>query len=261
MKYSLLDMVQDIMNDMDSDFVNSIDDTAESQQVAQIIKTTYFHLIDTRNWPHLKTLFTFKSLSDVTKPTHVKVPDNLKELEWVRYDSREDGETRKRYKDVKYLDPDMFLKKQYALNSDNTDVEIAIDPSGIEVLIENDKAPSYWTSFDDTHVVFNSYDNTVDSTIKVSKVVAFGYTTPSWTHSDAFVPNLPDEAFTALLEEAKSTAFLTLKQMANQKAEQQATRSQRWLSRKAWRTKGGIGYPDYGRKRGRSASRTQFKKD
>jgi len=36
--------------------------------------------------------------------------------------------------------------------------------------------------------------------------------------------------------------------MANQKAEQKAGRQQRWLSRKAWRAKGGILYENYGRK-------------
>ena len=40
-KMTLLAMVQDILNDMDGDEVNSISDTVEAEQVAQIIKTTY----------------------------------------------------------------------------------------------------------------------------------------------------------------------------------------------------------------------------
>ena len=69
-----------------------------------------------------------------------------------------------------------------------------------------------------------------------------------WIHEDSAVPSLPSEAFSGFLEEAKSTAFFVLKQMANQKAEQKAGRQQRWLSRKAWRTAGGVRYEDYGRK-------------
>ncbi len=43
--------------------------------------------------------------------------------------------------------------------------------------------------------------------------------------------------------------------MQDIKSEQEATRQQRWLSRKDWTVAGGIRYPDYGRKRNRYASR------
>ena len=56
MQMTLLEMVQDILNDIDSDPVNSIDDTEESVQIAQIIKTSYFALSTNRNWPHQKKL-------------------------------------------------------------------------------------------------------------------------------------------------------------------------------------------------------------
>ena len=40
-KMSLLEMTQDILSDMDSDEVNSINDSVESLQVLGIIKNTY----------------------------------------------------------------------------------------------------------------------------------------------------------------------------------------------------------------------------
>lgn len=49
-KMNLLELVQDILNDLNADNVNSIDDTIESQQVAQIVKSTYFALMHVRNW-------------------------------------------------------------------------------------------------------------------------------------------------------------------------------------------------------------------
>ena len=36
--------------------------------------------------------------------------------------------------------------------------------------------------------------------------------------------------------------------MVNEKAEQKATRQNRWLARKAWRAHGGVRYDDYGRR-------------
>jgi len=47
---------------MDSDEVNSINDSVEALQVAQIIKTTYFNIIDGRDWPWLKELFKLTGL-------------------------------------------------------------------------------------------------------------------------------------------------------------------------------------------------------
>ena len=60
-KLTVLAMVQDILSDMNSDEVNSINDTIEAQQVAQIINTTYFEIISSRDWPHLETLFQFNA--------------------------------------------------------------------------------------------------------------------------------------------------------------------------------------------------------
>jgi hypothetical protein len=58
---------------------------------------------------------------------------------------------------------------------------------------------------------------------------------------------LPEFAFTALIEEAKSRASFRLKQVVDQKAEQESARQNRWISRKSRRLNGGIQYPSYGR--------------
>lgn len=249
MKMTLLDMVQDILNDMDSDEVNSIDDTVEATQVAQIIKTTYFAMMSNRNWPHLRQTIQLVPSQTSARPTHMAVPDNIKELAFINYDCQQAGETRKRFRQMKWLEPDAFLRKQNNLNSDADEVLVITDPTGIELLILNNKAPEFYTSFDDVTLVFDSYDNTVDSTLQNDKVQALAYLMPTWSMTDTFIPDLPDEAFISLLEEAKSKSAYKLKQQADEKAEQESRRQQRWLSRKAWQVKGGIQYPNYGRGR------------
>ena len=67
--------------------------------------------------------------------------------------------------------------------------------------------------------------------------------------SDTFTPDLPIQMFTYLLNEAKSAAFLTLKQMANQKAEQISVSQRRRMSQDAFKIEKGIKYPNYGRNR------------
>lgn len=246
MKMSLLEIVVDILSDMDSDEVNSIDDTQESAQVAQIIKSTYFAMLSNRNWPHMRKTISFTPI-DTTKPTHLLIPENVKEVVFVKYNTIKTGETRKMYSDMKWKEPDDFLRLNNQLDNTAANVDVITDFSGVELLIRTDIAPQWYTSFDDQHIVFDSYDSSVDNTLQESKVQAMGYVYPTWTMEDSFIPDLPIEAFTALLEEAKSRASMKLKQVADQKAEQESVRQQRWLSRKAWTVNGGIKYPSYGR--------------
>lgn len=247
MKMELLEIVQDIHNDLDLDEVNSIDDTVESMQVAQIVKTTYFAMMSNRNWPHLRQTISLTPSHDLARPTHMAVPDTIKELAFINYNCAKDGETRLRYKTIKWQEPDEFLRRQNTLNTDDDNTMVVTDYTGVQLQIKMNKAPEFFTSFDDNNLVFDSYDGEVDDTLQESKVQAMAYIMPSWSMTDTFVPDLPTEAFIALLEEAKSKSAYKLKQQADEKAEQESTRQQRWLSRKAWQVHGGIEYPNYGR--------------
>jgi hypothetical protein len=247
-KKTLLAMTQDILSEMDSDEINSIDDTVEAQQVASIIRGCYNEMISNRNWPHLKKLIKLDALADITKPTYLKLPNEMKELITFKYDCHKKGESKVVYKEIKYLEPEAFLRFTSQRNSDNTNVSTITDFSGTPTLVFNNLAPSYWTSFDDLYIVTDSYDASLDNTLKQSKTQVLAYMEPTWVHENDAIPDLPSEAFSALEEEAKSTAFFVLKQMVNSKSEQKAGRQQRWLSRKAWRAAGGVQYANFGRK-------------
>lgn len=248
MKMTLLELTQDILNDLDSDSVNSIDDTIESQQVAQIIKTCYYGIISNRNWPHLRSLLQLDTLGDTQKPNYLILPERVKEFKMFEYDTSDVLDTVPEYVEVKYKEPDEFLRITSHRSNSSNSVTVVTDFSGVKLLILNNAPPKYWTSFDDNCIITDAFDSAVGPTLLKSKTQCMAYMSPTWTHTDDAIPNLPEEAFSALLEEAKSTAFMALKQVANQKAEQKANRQQRWLSRKAWRAHGGVRYEDYGRK-------------
>ena len=81
-RMNLLQIVQSIMSDMDTDNVNSINDTIEALQVAQIVKDTFYELISRRDWPHLNKLFVLNSVSVTARPNYLKLPDGVYELEF-----------------------------------------------------------------------------------------------------------------------------------------------------------------------------------
>lgn len=249
MKMSLLEMVQDILNDLESDEVNSIDDTFEAAQVAQIIKTCYFEWMSNREWQHLKRLIPLSHSGTPDRPTHILLPENIKELTYFAYDANKFPDTpRYEMQEVRYLFPDEFLRRTTSRGQDTQNVRTITDFGGTKLVIRTNGPPTVWTSFDDKYLVCDSYNMEVDDALKASKTQAMGVIMPQWTHTDNAVPDLPAEAFAGLLAEAKSTAFFSLKQMVNEKAEAKAQRQQRWLSRKNGRAHNGVRYPNYGRR-------------
>jgi hypothetical protein len=264
-KYSLLDIVVDVINDMDGDFISSINDTDEAAQVAQIVKTTYQAIMSNRNWPHTARVLNITPYADSDLPTHCSIEDDVKELISVYYDIRKNSGDRLDYKQIKYLDPDDFLRHTNQRNSLDVNSTVILDPSGVKLIISTNKAPEYYTSFDDTTIVFDSYDSDIDSTIQASKTQIRAYVIPPFELVDDFVPDLPDEAFILLIEEAKSKAMFKLHQTQDIKAEQESSRQNRWLSRKSWRAHEKDIYPyDYGRGRrggGRKRRDPTFRRD
>lgn len=247
-KLTLLDIVQDILSDMNSDEVNSIVDTPDSMQVAQIVRSTFFDILDSKDsWPHLRTLFQLDASTDSEKPTHMGLPENVKELQLVKYNKRKVDDTRDKFQEVEYAYPDVFLERVNAYNTAADDVTLVTDYSGVQFAIKNDEAPSFWTSFDDDNLVFNAYDSEVDDTLQASKTQCMATRNPVWEVADEFIPDLPEEAFSQLLAESKSACFYRLKQRQDPSSDLQGARQRRAMSRKSWRAAGGIRFPNWGR--------------
>lgn len=251
MRLSLLDIVQTILSDLNSDDVNNIGDTVESMQVATIVRTVYFNILDGRDWPHLYRLFQLESVNSLIKPTHMKLPDNvidLDSLKFIKYDCRKQGETEPRYQEVKFLTPYEFLKMSDGRRTGDSRVQTVHDDSGVPIFILKSKAPQFYTCLDNTHILFDSYDESIDTTLHESKTQAYGKVQPVWQMVDDFIPDLPPNAFSYLLAEATSVCSLRLKELGDQKAEQNSITQKRRLSQEAWRVEKGIRLPDYGRK-------------
>ncbi|MCK4501202.1 hypothetical protein KAU11_11945 [Candidatus Babeliales bacterium] len=248
-KLILLDIVQDILNDMDSDYVNSISDTEEALQVAQIVKTTYYEMMSRRDWNHLSKIGLLENVSDSARPNYLKVPSDVGAIGFIMYNRRKDGDTRKYWTEMKYLYPDEFILKLMNRNSDDAGITQVVDFDGVSLSIKNDTPPTYYTSFDDEYAVFDSYNSALETNLQQSMTQCHGAIEPTFSLLDTFIPDFPAKIFPGYLAEAKSTCFNALKQSANQKEEQKSRRQRRKMSRDMRRNEGGgIVYPNYGRK-------------
>ena len=235
-------MVQSILSDMDSEAVNSISDSVEAEQVASVIQDTFFNLIAARDIPEHRQLIKLTALADSTKPTHFKYPTNTRQLSRVDYDIATTGTT---YREITFVEPMVFIDR---MNQDNpSSITVTDVAGGTTLFIGNSTSPSYYTSFDDEHIVMDSYDATVESTLQNSKSRAFGYVYPTFTISDSFEPDLDDTMLPYMLAEAKSTCFSLFKSGSDPKIEQSARRLKSFVQNDMYKTKRANKRPHYGR--------------
>lgn len=249
MAKTLLEIVQDILSSMDSDEVNSITDTVESEQVARIVRNTYEDLISRVDYPEHWDMFELNASGTSTKPTLMYKPTNIKKIDFVKYDKRLTGETAPNYQYVAYQDRKTFLDRMYALNVDEDDVisfDHTISSDTMTLLCFNNKAPDYYTSLDDNMLIFDSYDAVVDANLQKNKTMCYGLKIPTpFSMTDGFTPDLDEEQFALLFQESKATAFADLKQTTNARAERSAR--QQWIKTQE-NFSNPIRRPYYGRK-------------
>ena len=221
MKLSLLDITQKILSSLDSDPVNSIDDTVESIQVADIIKESYYSLMAERDWPFLHQLGTLEGLADTNNRTKMRMPETINKVKWIKYNKKE----------VNWLPAPEFKN----LLDTRTEEAGVVDADGYVL----NRDPEYWTSFDDDYIYFDSINLAEDATLHAAKTSVYVVKAPTWTHTDNFIPDIPDKFFPTLLAEAKAQAFVELKQTSNAREETRARRGRVTMQNEAWRNEAG----------------------
>lgn len=230
MSMTLLEMVQGILNSMDSDEINSINDTVESRQVAQFVKDSYYEIVAGQDLPSNITAGGLQGLSDTNQPIVMSIPSNIANVKWIKYDCQESGDTTEDYREVYYLEPKDFFERSYNLDATQSNVATMTLESfdgeyDTPIKYLTDKAPEYYTVLGGDRVIFDSIDTAVDATLQQDKVLTEVERLRDWEMEDSFTPVLSPAQFQLLYSEAKRQAFVEAKQGQNPVAEQRARRN------------------------------------
>ena len=224
-KKTLLEIVQNILSDLDSEDVNSISDSVEAAQIANVVENTFYNIVSTREIPEHHSLIKLTALSDTNFPTHFSYPDNVKGVSGLWYDVSSDSSFE--YREITYVDPRDFLSR---LGSPSTNYTLVSDKvAGTKMRIGNNKMPNFYTSFDDQYIVMDSHDGSIDSTLMETKIRVMGYTIPIFSISDSYVPDLDAEMFQYLVNESKSVCFSLFKGGPDPKIDQAARRQKSYV--------------------------------
>jgi hypothetical protein len=221
-KMTLLEMVQNIASALDTDEVNSITDTVESLQIAEVIKETFFEQFNNIYIPEHQTLFRMSNVADLDRPNYLEIPTDISKVLWIKY---YDYGTMSYGRELDYMNPEEFFDRllTYYTYPDTWLTEVT-DASGITYFVPNNTRPMNYTILDDRYMVFDGYDSANEATLQGSKTVAYGTKAFAFQMEDDFVPPLDANLFPLLLAEAKSVCFINLKQISSSKEEQRARR-------------------------------------
>src|SRR5210317_1676172 len=140
-KITLLEIVQDILSDADSDNVNSIQDTVEAEQCARVVRDVHDQIVDGHD------------------------------LEFIKYDKRTATGNPQNFEYVDYLEVDDFLELVHSRSTSDSDTDGITLDSGLVIPVKNDKAPQYYTIMDSgsTEIVFDSYNSALETNLQASK--------------------------------------------------------------------------------------------
>ncbi len=249
MAKTVLEVVQSILNDMDSEPVNSLSDTQEAQQVASVLAETFEDIVSTRSIPEHNEILKLTASSDTDYPSEFSYPDNVRNLRKVWYDVQENNpatDADRVYREICWLDPLDFLQRVDSWSGDYTTV--LERSSGTVLRIANDRFPKYYTSFDDEYIVMDSYHSTYDTTLQASKVRAYGIKTPTLNeNSDSAIIDLDEEYTQYLIRETTARCFDLFKGGVSQKMEQSVRRVKNHLVNDKYRTSRSNIRTNYGR--------------
>lgn len=237
---TVLQYVQNCLSIMDSDAIDSINDTAESVQIATLLADVYDELIHRQEWDFLKGPIALQSLVDTTQPTTVSIPQDVAYVGWVWYDvsAPTDGGPNKRK--MTYVDPAEFIERYGsglpAPNRQSITITQGTEGAIIQFYVRNDVNPTHYTCFDDQHIIFDAFNSAFETTVQSTKISAFGLTNPQFTVSDDFVPKLPEHMVPLLQHSLNAAASLLFKQQASAPDEKRVARQTASARRKESRT-------------------------
>lgn len=221
MRYTLLEMVQLILSAMDSEEINTIADTIESNQVALLLKSVYYDLAVDLQLPEISSLFELNASGDALKPVLMTVPSNVTRIDQIRYNNKLDTETFPNYVEVTYKPFNEFLDYTQGRRDQTSEIDsmsFTQNSETFETIFRTDTFPRFYTSTDDFTLVFDAYRSDLDTTLQKSKTLVAGAVYPDFELEDTFEPHLNPTQFSYFMNRAKVRAFAELKQAANQEA-------------------------------------------
>lgn len=219
-KYTLLELVQEVSREIGDKERIGLDEDLRVNDIANICINVLEGICTRRQWEFLRDRIVVPTATP--SKTGVTTPDTVVRVNGVKY------KVGTQYKELCYLLPEDFLRMTDN-NVNNT--EPVVVAGGGTIYVANNKAPSYYTSFNEEELVFDSYDSTVSAGIVAANVQIWadiqldtagareaGLPVESWT------PDIPARLNSLWLWECIEKCYSSIVRVDNQQATREARR-------------------------------------
>ena len=250
-------MTQDILVSLDGDEITAIADTAESAQVAAIIRQCFYEIAANAKLPEHFALFELTETSS-SSPTIMTKPTDVLTIEWIKYDNKLTADTPTDYRDVTFVDRKWLIELGLSLDTtDTTNIGTFNYTIGSDIFPfphQKTQFPLYYSTYNDGTIFFDGYYSAEDTFLRKTKTMCYGLKESSWSHTDSAVPSLDHKLHNLLFQEAKAQCFNELKQVDNMRTEKKARRAWQTLYKEKHDIQGQDPYwdrtklPNYGRR-------------
>lgn len=215
MKKTLLQIVQSTLGAMDSDLVDTIGETVESEQIAVLAEEVYYELATYASIPQFERLAQLVGKSTRDQATVMELPENCTDIKDIRY-QHTDANGKTCMVSIHYVTPEVFLNTQLALKVGDDNVDVNLMEDGIKIPYLTDRGPTCWTSFDEQELVFDAVDRAVqgDETLHNDASLVLAYIVPKFKMEDTYTPEIPPKMFSQYMNQIKEYSFNEQKQIA-----------------------------------------------
>lgn len=227
-KKTLLRVVQDYLTYVDGFQVDSIFDSEESTQAAQIAEHVFNTIVDKNRDQMCSTVVrSLDASTDGDLPCVLRVPSEIRRIHnsEIWYNVHKTGGVQ--WHRVQFIDPVDFLALASGSTNDAPDTEVQ-HINGVPFIICNKKDPDYCTTFDDKTIVFDSYNSDIDTTLQESKTKVIATEAPVFLLQDDFLIPLPERMLSGYTDTVINECAVALRSVGNPNV---ARRANQFLSK------------------------------
>ncbi len=221
-KKTLLKIVKIIGEAIGSDEIDTIDETIETDEIVSILERTYDEILDRKDWEFMTDRTLRLKARDVlsTLIYNLPIPSAVQSIQLIKY-----RELSGKFPTITYLEPIDFLNMLDGRNPADSNITAIANDDGVLLNIRTDRAPSFYTSFDEVDISFDSYDATRGTGVQAGDSIIIANIKPvmDFTDPTATFP-IPERMQTLLINEAIATAGIQLRQVQAPRAERIARR-------------------------------------